>query len=142
MTTCYYLGDKRHISDDDIEGKTRKKRQKTESSLNISVDFKQSKEYGIWKSHDYQFMHTIRRSESDLKISIEKENEELKRETKLMRWRLRWKTLEQQPTLLGCPRQNIKNEFGIETELEKAEPIEPLITKCSQEATIFIYLTH
>ena len=85
MTTCYHVGDKRHISDDDIEWKTRKKRQKTESSLNIFVDFKQSNKDGIWKSHDYQFMHTIRRSESDLKRSIEEENERLKRDTKLLR---------------------------------------------------------
>ena len=135
MTTCYHVGDKRHISDDDIEWKTRKKRQKTESSLNIFVDFKQSNKDGIWKSHDYQFMHTIRRSESDLKRSIGEENEKLKREAKLLRCRLKWKTLEQQLTLLGCPRQNIKNELGIETELEKAEPVEPLVTKSSQETT-------
>ena len=135
MTTCYHVGDKCHISDDDIEWKTRRKRQKTESSLSNFVDFKQSNEDGIWKLHDYQFMHTIRRSESDLKRSIEEENEKLKREAKLLRCRLKWKTLEQQLTLLGCPRQNIKNELGIETELEKAEPIEPLVTKSSQETT-------
>lgn len=78
----------------------------------------------IWKANYDGLMQKIRRLENDFENLVE-EKEALFRQTKLLRWRLRCKTLELQlerQTRLGdlVDKKNKESETGIETKPEQA----------------------
>ena len=155
-----HIGENKRVtitaSDDSETSNVGNKRQKTELCCSLdnesdndedddkddnTDDPKQPSESDIWKAKYYGLMQTIRRNNENDFERIKEEKEALFQKTKLLRWRLRYKTLEQELVDQSEYRNRMNNEsseieFEIETKPEEhyAAPAIP-ISSSREEVT-------